>query len=1073
MNWHWKTAVTLALAIAFMAVEHRPANSQIVGNVGSRELPRLNYYQSFTRHRNAEFTRANRDFRQAYASAYQFGQNRFLDSACCLTMIGECHFQVGNYADALASYEQALQLYLSHNKQNWQRRIQLPEIVAVDAGATQRSGVSWGTSTRSTSIPNIPSTFLVMFGRVDALRVFQEGGVFDQANLRSVNVTEIMRCMSLAIHRRRHILGPLNKTTPLTSQLLSGLTIRGAGDGSIMGSYNGVLLGIALASVDRDEDAVRMLTSSLQIQNKFDHSLTPVALVELTRLAMKGGKNKEAAKLALEASYAAGIFGQYDMVDEALSLGTTNHLLTAKTPYPPLANAIQWCNREQYRLPQLSLIRRLAESRLESGDSKAAVETISGARSASRGRNDLEATVANAKLKYTTAMVSFTDGNLAEGRADLSAALKQYENGSLWLFRLRLVADLIATKGVSELEADKLYASLLRDPTDQDWKFDPIEPLSFLATDHVTAMENWFEILIRRRQFERALEVTELIRRHRFYATLPMGGRLLAFRFLLNADKATLDPATALQRDRFLGKHNEVQQMITGADAIRKVLEAIPQPPKPDSPDSRKQEQLLKQLAGLSSIGETTLARYALSREPSNLAFPPPRQLQTIRQGIPPGTLCLSTLKTDRGYHLFFVSRDRVRYAGLVPSRKLEADVTKLLRELGAIGGSSTDAATLLKEDWKEIANEVKRSLFAEIPDQSFTNLVELIVIPDGMLWYAPFEALPLEVDVAAKFLIDLCPIRYAPTMSLAIESAGGKELKKTSVAVGAMHSRGEIETTQTEVKELLKTLPDLISSEKQTSPSGLSAWLSDHLMVWSESFLPANGFEFQPVPFENSDHATIESWIELPWYGPEFISLPGLRTFGKGRKANGSEMFVTTTALMAAGSRTVMLPRWPTGGAISLGLSRLYAQHLADKKTPAKALQHAMYQARDLKFDIEKEPQIKPTKDLGDVSAGHPFFWASFFVIDQPRPKPEAPVGVNPPPVGVNPPVAVPTGNVPGATTPNPPQPGSATKGSSTTTPSPGSATKGSSTQTPSSQGSSTDDPAPSPVEKPVPETE
>ena len=1031
--------ITLLVMLASM-LQHQVAQSQI----GSSSLPKANYFQAFGEYSQGDFTRAGRNFQRAYTSAFQQGEARFLDSACCLTMVGECHYQLGNYSDALTQYEQALQIYLALNKQNWQRAVQSPQALSLDTAALQRSKVNWATPKRNTSIPRMPSTFLVQFGRTDASRVFSEGGVFDQARARPVDINEIMRCVALAMHRRRQLLGPLNKITPLTRQLASGLAVTGAGDGSILGSYNGVLLGIALASSDRPQDAVRMLTSSLQIDAKYDHPLTPVALTELARLAIAAEKRPEAAALAIEASVSAGVWGQYDLVDESLSLGTANHLQTFKTPYPPLANAIQWCNSRRFRQAQYSLSQRLAECFAETGNAKAARNTIASSGSASRNRDHLK-TVAGARMKYVAAMASFSEGDFAAGLSELSPALTQYQNGSLWLFRLRLVSDWVANRVVSELEADKLYSVLLRDPDERDWELNPIEPLSFLVSDHVSAMEKWFEILVRRRQFERALQVSELIRRHRFYSTLPMGGRLLAFRYSLNADESELDPATVAQRKRFLAANVPFQELINGATAIRDELKKLPTQPDADSDEARKQRQLLGQLARVSGIQEAAMASYALGRNPSNLAYPPALDLPSFQQRMPTGTLCLSALKTASGYHVFFVSRDRIRYTNQIATKQLDRAVTQFLRDLGAIGGSATETKTLNSEAWKESGAALKRGLFAGVPDESFLNLVELVIVPDGMLWYTPFAALPLQVDPAGDFLIDFCPVRFAPTMSLAVEAEGGKPLKQNTVAIGSMHSRGEAEMTIAEVETLRKTFPDLYASEKQTSPSGLSAWLTDHLMVWSESFLPANGFSFQPVPFEESQHASINSWMALPWLGPEYLSLPAIRTFGKGRKANGSEMFVTSVALMASGSRTVMLSRWPTGGAISLGLSRLYAEQLTKQKSASRALRQAMIEARDLNFDIEKEPQLKGDKDLGDLSAKHPFFWSSFFVVDQPR-KTKAVVQANPVVPGapvvpaVNPPVIntpAPAVNQPGPTSATPASPvpaaGDATSGSST----------------------------------------
>ena len=350
--------------------------SQSVTAQVQSSLPKQNYYQAFGEYTQGDFVNAGRDFQRAYTSAYQQGRVRFLDSACCLTMMGECNYQLGNYAEALANYEQALNLYLALNKQNWQQTIRLPQALSVDTGALARSRVRWAVPQRNTTIARMPSTMLVRFGRTDAARAFQEGGLVDNANLRSVDINEIMRCVGVALHRRRQLLGPLNRITPLTSQLLSGLTVSGAGDGSLLGAYNGVLLGVALASMDRPEDAAKMLTRSLQIQGKFDHPLTPLGLTELTRIALANGKKAEAGSLAIEASVSAGVFGQYDLVDESLSMGAINHLQTNKTPYPPLASAIQWCDRQRYELPQFSLTQRLAECYAESGDAKTAREVI-------------------------------------------------------------------------------------------------------------------------------------------------------------------------------------------------------------------------------------------------------------------------------------------------------------------------------------------------------------------------------------------------------------------------------------------------------------------------------------------------------------------------------------------------------------------------------------------------------------------------------------------------------------------------------------------------------------------------
>ena len=466
------------------------------------------------------------------------------------------------------------------------------------------------------------------------------------------------------------------------------------------------------------------------------------------------------------------------------------------------------------------------------------------------------------------------------------------------------------------------------------------------------------------------------------------------------------------QRNSFLQRNGQYQKLLMEANLIQQELVKLPLQPEPGSEEANKRRQLLGRLSQVSSAQESLMASYALSREPSSLAFPPQMPLESFQRKIPKGTLCVSVLQTAGGYHMFFVSRDQLRHVKLGSTRGLNRAVQKLLGDLGAIG-VSTDTDDLNSEQWRESATRLKEGLFKDIPDDSFLNVVELVVIPDGMLWYFPFEALPLTIDGQKKFLVDLCPIRYSPTLYLSVESPGGDNLlDRTAVAIGKMHPRGELEATTEAFDELKKNIPAAISFEKQTTPSALSAWLTDHLLVWTHSLLPTDEYQMRPIPFDVSDQATVGTWMSLPWYGPEFVSLPALQTFGKGRVANGSEMFLAATTLMASGTRTIMLPRWQTGGATALGLTRLYTENLEQKLTGPQSMRKAMIEARDFNFDLEQEPQIKDAKDPGDIKLTHPFFWAGFLVVDQPRLKAEDVVDAGnpaPPAITSKPAVAMP----------------------------------------------------------------
>jgi len=967
---HQRAVFALIFALLIVVADAGPLKAQ------SGSIPKANYYSAFNEYYFGDLQRAGRDFQRAGTTAFQIGTERFLDSVCAWTMMGECHYHQGNYSDALTNYNNALNLYLAFNRTGWQSRVQPPKALSLDTGAFMRSRVNWGTPTRSAKIPKMPRTFLMLYGRVDAGRAFQEGGTVDQAEYRPVDVTEVMRCTALAMHRRRQILGGISEVDPLSRKLLAGMASRNAGDGSILGAYNGVLLGLAYASNGKIDSAAKVYARSLQISGGFDHPLTPMALVELSKLALEGAKHDQAATLALEASYSAGVWGQYDLVGESMSTGTFNHILRSRTPYPPLPAVIAWANRERVRNLQYSATQMLAECHAEAGNSAAAREVIASSQAAFRnGNRSLNNSTAAARMKYSAALASFQEGNFNAGLTELSAALSQYQRHSLWLFRLQLANSLVADGSVSERDADRLYETLLHDPTEPEWKLDPIEPLSFLAADHVTAMENWLEILISRRRFDKAVEVADMIRRHRFFSTLPMGGRLLAFRHSLTANRLELDPATLKQRNFFLQNNGGYAKLMTEAAAI----------PAPGSAEEKQQAKLVRKLSEVSSTQEALLASFSLSRIGSNLSFPPQMPVASFQKTLRRGVLCLSCLKTASGYHMFFVSRDKIRHAYVGETKAFDSEVQRLLKEIGAIGASA-DSKRIQTGKWKEHLVKLKGALFAGIPDDAFSEIVELVVVPDGLLWYVPLEALPLAYEGHDKTLIEMCPIRYSPTLFLSAPRFAGSKIENMMVAHSKMHPRGEIEPVADAVTDIKKSLRNTTAYDSEVFlPTSLHSWLPDHLMVWSASAYPDDVYQFTPVPFDKSSLGTVSSWMSLPAKGPKHLSLPALQPFGKGRRVDGSEMFLMTTAMMASGSQSIMLSRWPGGGKASIDLSSGYARRLPETSA-AQALRKSILETRKMDFEAEQEPHVKVDDDSPALTLEHPFFWSGFLVVDSPR---------------------------------------------------------------------------------------
>ena len=975
-------AVLLLVLVSLVSTENCVAQSS--------SLPSQNYYTGFARYFEADYKDAERDFRSASRSAYRVGNQRYVDSICYWTMQAECQFHMGNYADAINLYEQALKLYLYHQNNSWQSKIETKTInVQRDTAGVSRARISWGTSSRISGVARVPENFQVRFGTEDVIGTIQRGGVILEAQFRQVNVTEIMRCVALCLHRRRYIKGPIAKIDPLTSQIVSGMQKGRAGDGSVLGCYNGVCLGIAYASQEEWGKASQIMKRSLQLPGGLDHPLTPVGLLESAYIGLANDNSIVASTLALEASYSAAVFNQFDLVSEALTVGTMVHLKTNRSVYPPLQSSIAWARLNNANLMEATSIVRLAECLSEAGNLDSSQKTLQRTSQVINRRNTLAQSVVGARAKYVTALNQFLATDFAGGSKTLNAAIKHFNTGSLWLYRLQLADQLAASGSTTPRQIDQLYETLLHDPTDLDWKLDPFEAITFLATPHVASMERWFETAIKRRDVRKAFNIAELIRRHRFFANLPLGGRLMAFRWLLHAPVSALSKNAIKQRANFFNRNPDYKQSVARATELETKLRQIPLSAEPQSEDAIARTKLIKELAKLSATQETILSSIALRRESAEMVFPPSHTEAQIRSTIRPDQLALITMATSNGYHIFLLNQKSLQYVAMIKTRTMHREISSWLK---AIGGNQTsvDAKQITSKDWQKGSKSIAEVLFAKMRPDQWSRVKELVIVPDGALWYLPFEALLVGSAGNETVLSEQVGVRYCPTASLAF---GGQrpvqELTNLLVLTGNLSPKTDAELATTEYEEIFDAMPEAQEWKSVDMSSNVLGAQIDRLLAWtfirSDKTAP-----LATVPLsterQKQDDATLNTWMKLPWGAPQHMILPGYQSPGislRGRGV-GNDLFLTTTGLMAAGSRTILISRWNTAGKTSFDLTGNYTAKLKSDGNLA-ALAQARQLVRESDLDLENEPRLRAKSVDVAIKAEHPFFWASPMLLGIP----------------------------------------------------------------------------------------
>ena len=376
-----------------------------------------------------------------------------------------------------------------------------------------------------------------------------------------------------------------------------------------------------------------------------------------------------------------------------------------------------------------------------------------------------------ARLNYLKALAAYEMADGVAGDAAWAAAMTFQAGGSLWLFHISMVDSMWQGNTLTDRTAMDLFEYVLRDPTPADWATDPMESLtSPWSTPHPLSFEHWFEVAITRKEHERALEIADLrgdtgsCRRSTWEAgcSIYVGCWRVRKRFSI---RKRGNSACAGARYTGYVQRSRLRQAV--ADGVAAA------PLTPADEDAAKQQQAkLDELARLSAEQEVILREIALRREPCQLLFPPIRSTKTVQETLPKGHGLLAFFSTSRHAYAFLMTSDKYGYWAVKSSPKtFVRKVQSMLQKWGNFEQNKELKPEELADDgWKTPAKEILDLLTADSKAELGGGMFqELAIVPDGLLWYVPFEALQVPDGDATASLISKLRIRYAPTVGLAI----------------------------------------------------------------------------------------------------------------------------------------------------------------------------------------------------------------------------------------------------------------------------------------------------------------
>jgi hypothetical protein len=398
------------------------------------------------------------------------------------------------------------------------------------------------------------------------------------------------------------------------------------------------------------------------------------------------------------------------------------------------------------------------------------------------------------------------------------------------------------------------------------------------------------------------------------------------------------------------------------------------------------------------------LREIALRREPADLLFPPVRKTQDIKNALPEGHAILAFFSTKQRLYAFLMNNAKYASWEINPA-SLSKPLSTMLRDMGMHSPTSEFAIKdLSSEKWKSSAGKMLDAITKNSTADFSKSFDELIIVPDGVLWYVPFEALQVTVEGKQRSLSSRFRIRYAPTLSLALTPypAGRKAGGSSAVVWGKIPNREQDDVLKTAREKFESSLSKIVPLKTTPATSSTYSLFMNQLTVFDDlSFGDKDYYDWAPIPIDhNKPGSLLSDWLDLPWGHPSEVVFTGFHTATEdslkrlGKNAiPGNDIFLNACGLMAGGTRTILLSRWRTGGQSSCDLVREYLQELPHS-SPADAWQRAVMLERDERIAVEAEPRIKKVVGEDIPKAEHPFFWAGYMLLDggQPNDKAKAP---------------------------------------------------------------------------------
>lgn len=385
--------------------------------------------------------------------------------------------------------------------------------------------------------------------------------------------------------------------------------------------------------------------------------------------------------------------------------------------------------------------------------------------------------------------------------------------------------------------------------------------------------------------------------------------------------------------------------------------------------------------------------------EIANLVAPSPCTIRDIQDRIlDSSSALLEYFLGGTHSYVFLITKKDIDFYELPNRDKIESSVAPLLKSLTV----PTKGIFIGELAAERIADEI---LFP-IRDCGRSDINNLIIIPDGILYYLPFESLKFRSDRDSSrktYMIERAKISYAPSSSSLLflaEKSGNRDAEKGILAFGhpvydqrSRNFNNLNKTSSNILRELyvsqgfnFVSLPysrrEVLSIGKYFPRDKKDIFLrrdakeevikNVDLNKYQVIHFACHGFLDEKSPLRSSLVLSLDEDREEDGFlqvreiynlrmNADLVVLSACQT-GKGRIERGEGILGLPRIFFYAGAKSVISALWPIGDKSTAFFMKRFYKHLSDGADKSRALQ-------------------KAKMDMMNSKYSHPFYWAAFIL--------------------------------------------------------------------------------------------